>query len=214
MVIKLENVGIAVRDIEAAIAFFVDLGLSVLGRDEVSGEWTDTAVGLDGNHAKIAMLQTQRAAAENALADTQLLAPFDGYVAQKFAETFETVAAGQLIVTLLQCETIEVTVGVPPVISPSTAPSSLSMTIHPSSTLASTAAPTSSAAPVDSTECTGFIASVESGTAPPSFVITCRRAWGACFATTFASDVTIRSPDERRALLMIAVRSRIANELL
>jgi glyoxylase I family protein len=47
-----------VRDLDAAIAFFTDLGLSVLGRDTVSGEWTDTAVGLDGNHAKIAMLQT------------------------------------------------------------------------------------------------------------------------------------------------------------
>ena len=58
MPIKLENVGIAVRDIEAAIAFFTDLGLTVMGRDEVSGEWADTAVGLDGNHAKIAVLQT------------------------------------------------------------------------------------------------------------------------------------------------------------
>ena len=58
MPIKLENVGIAVRDLEATIAFFTDLGLTVLGRDTVSGEWTDTAVGLDGNHANIAMLQT------------------------------------------------------------------------------------------------------------------------------------------------------------
>jgi glyoxylase I family protein len=58
MAIKLENVAIAVRDLEAAISFFTDLGLTVLGRDTVSGEWTDTAVGLDGNHAKIAMLQT------------------------------------------------------------------------------------------------------------------------------------------------------------
>ena len=58
MAIKLENVGIAVRDLEAAIAFFTDLGLTLLGRDTVSGEWTDTAVGLDGNHANIAMLQT------------------------------------------------------------------------------------------------------------------------------------------------------------
>ena len=58
MAIKLENVGIAVEDLEATIAFFVDLGLTVLGRDTVNGEWTDTAVGLDGNHAKIAMLQT------------------------------------------------------------------------------------------------------------------------------------------------------------
>jgi glyoxylase I family protein len=58
MPIKLENVGIAVRDLEATIAFFTDLGLTVLGRDTVSGEWADTAVGLDGNHAKIAVLQT------------------------------------------------------------------------------------------------------------------------------------------------------------
>jgi glyoxylase I family protein len=58
MPIKLENVGIAVRDLEETIAFFTDLGLTVVGRDTVSGEWTDTAVGLDGNHAKIAMLET------------------------------------------------------------------------------------------------------------------------------------------------------------
>ncbi len=58
MPIKLENVGIAVRDLEATIAFFTDLGFTILGRDTVSGEWTDTAVGLDGNHANIAMLQT------------------------------------------------------------------------------------------------------------------------------------------------------------
>lgn len=58
MSIRLENVGIAVRDLEATIAFFTDLGLTVLGRDEVSGDWADTAVGLDGNHARIAMLQT------------------------------------------------------------------------------------------------------------------------------------------------------------
>ncbi len=58
MAIKLENVGIAVRDLEATIAFFTDLGLTVIGRDTISGEWADTAVGLDGNHARIAMLQT------------------------------------------------------------------------------------------------------------------------------------------------------------
>jgi glyoxylase I family protein len=58
MAIHLENVGIAVRDLEAAIAFFTDLGLTVVGRDTVSGEWADTAVGLDGNHARIALLRT------------------------------------------------------------------------------------------------------------------------------------------------------------
>ncbi|QFS93012.1 Glyoxalase-like domain protein [Mycobacterium sp. THAF192] len=58
MAIRLENVGVAVRDLEATIAFFTDLGLTVVGRDTVSGSWTDTAVGLDGNHANIAMLET------------------------------------------------------------------------------------------------------------------------------------------------------------
>jgi glyoxylase I family protein len=58
MPIKLENVGIAVRHLEAAIAFFTDLGMTVLGRQTVSGDWTDIAVGLDGNHAEIALLQT------------------------------------------------------------------------------------------------------------------------------------------------------------
>ncbi|NHT18898.1 VOC family protein [Cellulomonas sp. IC4_254] len=58
MPIALENVGIAVRDLDATIAFFTDLGLELLGRDEVSGDWADTAVGLDGNHARIALLGT------------------------------------------------------------------------------------------------------------------------------------------------------------
>ena len=56
--IRLDNVAIAVRDLEAAIAFFTDLGLTVLGRARISGEWADTAVGLDGNTADIAVLQT------------------------------------------------------------------------------------------------------------------------------------------------------------
>src|ERR1700757_2071831 len=58
MAIKLENVGIAVLDLEAAIAFFTDLGLTVIGPENVTGEWTGNAAGLDGNHANIAMLQT------------------------------------------------------------------------------------------------------------------------------------------------------------
>ena len=58
MAVKLDNVGIAVRDLDAAIAFFTDLGLKVLGSARISGEWADTAVGLDGNTADIAVLQT------------------------------------------------------------------------------------------------------------------------------------------------------------
>lgn len=62
--IRLENVGIAVRDIDAAVAFFTDLGLTVLGRDTIRGEWADTAVGLDGNHARIAVLGTPEGAGQ------------------------------------------------------------------------------------------------------------------------------------------------------
>ena len=58
MAIRMDNVGIAVRDLEATISFFTDLGLTVLGRDTVSGDWADIAVGLDGNRARIAVLQT------------------------------------------------------------------------------------------------------------------------------------------------------------
>jgi glyoxylase I family protein len=58
MSIRFVNVGIAVRNLDEAIAFFTDLGLTLVGRDEVSGTWADTAVGIDGNHAEIAMLQT------------------------------------------------------------------------------------------------------------------------------------------------------------
>jgi len=57
---KLENVGIADRDLEATIAFFTGFGLTITSRETVSGEWTDAAVGLDGNHANIAMLDTRR----------------------------------------------------------------------------------------------------------------------------------------------------------
>jgi glyoxylase I family protein len=54
----MDNVAIAVRDLDAAVAFFTDLGLTVLGRDTVSGEWSDMAVDLDDNLVKMAMLQT------------------------------------------------------------------------------------------------------------------------------------------------------------
>ena len=58
MPITFVNVGIAVHDLDATVAFFTDLGLRLTGTGEVSGEWADTAVGLDGNHVRLAMLET------------------------------------------------------------------------------------------------------------------------------------------------------------
>jgi glyoxylase I family protein len=57
MPIRLENVGIAVRDIDATIAFFTDLDLTVPGRDTVSGEGPTRPSGSAAT-TKIAVLQT------------------------------------------------------------------------------------------------------------------------------------------------------------
>jgi catechol 2,3-dioxygenase-like lactoylglutathione lyase family enzyme len=58
MVLRMENVGIVVDDLEATIAFFVDLGLEVEGKGPVEGLWADRVVGLDGIREDVAMLRT------------------------------------------------------------------------------------------------------------------------------------------------------------
>lgn len=55
---SMENVGIVVDDIEAATAFFVELGLKLLGEGPVTGDWVDRVVGLEGVRVDVAMLET------------------------------------------------------------------------------------------------------------------------------------------------------------
>lgn len=55
---KLEHVGIVVNDMEAAIEFFVELGLEPGGKAEVEGSWVDRIIALEGTKAEIAMLRT------------------------------------------------------------------------------------------------------------------------------------------------------------
>ncbi|MEX1078303.1 MAG: VOC family protein [Homoserinimonas sp.] len=55
---RLENIGIVVDDLAAATAFFVELGLKVLGEGPVEGDWVDRVVGLEGVRVDVAMLQT------------------------------------------------------------------------------------------------------------------------------------------------------------
>ncbi|MGH3649971.1 MAG: VOC family protein [Acidimicrobiia bacterium] len=55
---RLENVAIVVDDLAAATAFFVELGLELLGEGAVEGDWVDRLVGLDGVRSMVAMLQT------------------------------------------------------------------------------------------------------------------------------------------------------------
>jgi catechol 2,3-dioxygenase-like lactoylglutathione lyase family enzyme len=54
----MDNVGIVFDDLEAAIAFFVELGLELEGETTVEGEAVDRLVGLDGVRSDIAMMRT------------------------------------------------------------------------------------------------------------------------------------------------------------
>ena len=55
---RMDNVLIVVEDLEAAQAFFVELGMELDGETQVEGPWVDSVVGLDGVRADIAMLRT------------------------------------------------------------------------------------------------------------------------------------------------------------
>ncbi|MBC8090482.1 MAG: VOC family protein [Pseudonocardia sp.] len=55
----MDHVGVVVDDLEAAIAFFVELGMEQVGEvTPVEGSWVDRVVGLDGVRVDIAFVQT------------------------------------------------------------------------------------------------------------------------------------------------------------
>jgi catechol 2,3-dioxygenase-like lactoylglutathione lyase family enzyme len=55
---RMDNIGVVVDDLGAAIAFFVELGLELEGEATVEGRWVDRVVGLDGVRADLAMVRT------------------------------------------------------------------------------------------------------------------------------------------------------------
>jgi catechol 2,3-dioxygenase-like lactoylglutathione lyase family enzyme len=55
---RMDNVLIVVEDIEAAKAFFAELGMELEGETTVEGDWAGRVVGLDDVRADIAMLRT------------------------------------------------------------------------------------------------------------------------------------------------------------
>jgi catechol 2,3-dioxygenase-like lactoylglutathione lyase family enzyme len=55
---RMDSVGIVVDDLEAAIAFFVELGLELEGEAPVEGRWMDRVIGLDGVRVDVAMVRT------------------------------------------------------------------------------------------------------------------------------------------------------------
>lgn len=55
---RMDNVGIVVEDLSAAIEFFRELGLELEGRAVVEGEWAGRVTGLGDQRVEIAMLRT------------------------------------------------------------------------------------------------------------------------------------------------------------
>ena len=54
----MDNVGIVVEDLAAAIEFFRELGLELEGQSTVDGEWSGRVTGLRGQQVEIAMMRT------------------------------------------------------------------------------------------------------------------------------------------------------------
>ena len=55
---RMDNVLIVVEDLEAAKAFFAELGMELEGGTTVEGSWVDRVIGLDDVRADIAMMRT------------------------------------------------------------------------------------------------------------------------------------------------------------
>lgn len=55
---RMDHVGVVVDDLAAAIAFFVALGLELVGEGVVDGDLPGRVIGLDGVRSHIAMLKT------------------------------------------------------------------------------------------------------------------------------------------------------------
>ncbi|MGB3225880.1 MAG: VOC family protein [Desulforhopalus sp.] len=55
---RMDNVGIVVEDLNAAIEFYTELGLTLEGRMPVEGEWAGRVTGVRGQRVEIAMMRT------------------------------------------------------------------------------------------------------------------------------------------------------------
>jgi catechol 2,3-dioxygenase-like lactoylglutathione lyase family enzyme len=55
---RMDNILINVEDMDAAKAFFTELGMRLEGETTVEGPWADSVVGLEGVRADIAMMVT------------------------------------------------------------------------------------------------------------------------------------------------------------
>jgi catechol 2,3-dioxygenase-like lactoylglutathione lyase family enzyme len=59
MIVNMDHVSIVVTDLEAAKAFFVDLGMELEGEAPIEGAWVDRINSLEGVRVDIAMMRTR-----------------------------------------------------------------------------------------------------------------------------------------------------------
>jgi catechol 2,3-dioxygenase-like lactoylglutathione lyase family enzyme len=55
---RMDNVGIVVESLDAAISFFAELGLKLEGRATIEGDWAERVTGLRHMRVEIAMMRT------------------------------------------------------------------------------------------------------------------------------------------------------------
>jgi catechol 2,3-dioxygenase-like lactoylglutathione lyase family enzyme len=55
---RMDHVGVVVDDLEAAVAFFVELGMELVGEAPVEGRWVDRVVALDDVRVDVAFVRT------------------------------------------------------------------------------------------------------------------------------------------------------------
>ena len=55
---RMDHVSIVVDDLEAAMAFFIELGMELEGEAPIEGPLVDRIIGLDGVRVDIAMMRT------------------------------------------------------------------------------------------------------------------------------------------------------------
>lgn len=55
---RMDHVSVVVEDLAAAIAFFVELGMTLEGEAQIEGSWVDRINALDGVQVDIAMMST------------------------------------------------------------------------------------------------------------------------------------------------------------
>lgn len=55
---RMDNVGIVVESLDAAVSFFTELGLELEGRTIIEGDWLGRVTGLRGQRVEIAMMRT------------------------------------------------------------------------------------------------------------------------------------------------------------